>query len=324
MAIACRKRRIKCGEERPTCANCIKSKRSCEGYAPRLTFKDPLGAFRPGWGIKGHGAHFPGYPHPNGAIGQYARQPMPPGTQSQLPIIAPRPLPSDVTREVYSPQHLPASAWSFGLQNSHQHDVPISIQPSTDLPPRMRQIYQSQNGGHGMQYTQSEGVNAFSAASYVASVPAQPQIPQDVSRFEANRPPVPSWPLTNAPNELNEGHLQPPTSFVDRAGNLPATTMPTEYYHSSGPTNEIQDFDGFIGIKQPEPQMQSMQLLGAPQHAHHFNGITHSLQHPAAYTWAAQDNKHCYDAQNNSRHNIYSLYNSMLMSKLLFGTEVEC
>ncbi|KAF8242977.1 hypothetical protein K440DRAFT_590254, partial [Wilcoxina mikolae CBS 423.85] len=30
--LTCRKRRIKCGEERPTCNNCIKSKRVCEGY----------------------------------------------------------------------------------------------------------------------------------------------------------------------------------------------------------------------------------------------------------------------------------------------------
>ena len=45
-SIACRKRRIKCGEERPTCANCIRSKRSCEGYTPRLQFKDPLGSKR--------------------------------------------------------------------------------------------------------------------------------------------------------------------------------------------------------------------------------------------------------------------------------------
>lgn len=30
--LTCRKRRIKCGEEQPVCKNCIKSKRSCEGY----------------------------------------------------------------------------------------------------------------------------------------------------------------------------------------------------------------------------------------------------------------------------------------------------
>lgn len=41
--LTCRKRRIKCGEERPTCANCIKSKRQCEGYNQRVIFKKPIG-----------------------------------------------------------------------------------------------------------------------------------------------------------------------------------------------------------------------------------------------------------------------------------------
>jgi len=41
--LTCRKRRIKCGEERPTCNNCIKSKRHCEGYNQRVIFKPPLG-----------------------------------------------------------------------------------------------------------------------------------------------------------------------------------------------------------------------------------------------------------------------------------------
>lgn len=39
--IACRKRRIKCGEERPACLNCIKFLRTCEGYTPRVIFKHP-------------------------------------------------------------------------------------------------------------------------------------------------------------------------------------------------------------------------------------------------------------------------------------------
>ncbi|KAF4626152.1 hypothetical protein G7Y89_g12008 [Cudoniella acicularis] len=45
--LTCRKRRIKCGEERPTCHNCTKSKRLCEGYNQRVVFKDPLNAYRP-------------------------------------------------------------------------------------------------------------------------------------------------------------------------------------------------------------------------------------------------------------------------------------
>jgi hypothetical protein len=44
---ACRKRRIKCGEERPTCHNCSKSRRQCEGYNQRVVFKDPINIYRP-------------------------------------------------------------------------------------------------------------------------------------------------------------------------------------------------------------------------------------------------------------------------------------
>jgi hypothetical protein len=40
--LTCRKRRIKCGEERPTCSNCTKLKRVCEGYNQRVVFKSPL------------------------------------------------------------------------------------------------------------------------------------------------------------------------------------------------------------------------------------------------------------------------------------------
>ena len=41
--LTCRRRRIKCGEERPTCRNCVKSKRQCEGYAQRVIFKPTTG-----------------------------------------------------------------------------------------------------------------------------------------------------------------------------------------------------------------------------------------------------------------------------------------
>ncbi|WEW59555.1 hypothetical protein PRK78_005029 [Emydomyces testavorans] len=41
--LTCRKRRIKCGEEKPRCNNCIKSKRECEGYGQRVVFRDPVG-----------------------------------------------------------------------------------------------------------------------------------------------------------------------------------------------------------------------------------------------------------------------------------------
>lgn len=40
--LTCRKRRIKCGEEKPTCRNCIKSKRICEGYIPGMVYRRSL------------------------------------------------------------------------------------------------------------------------------------------------------------------------------------------------------------------------------------------------------------------------------------------
>lgn len=43
----CRRRRIKCGEERPNCQNCTKSKRDCQGYNQPVIFKEPLSVFRP-------------------------------------------------------------------------------------------------------------------------------------------------------------------------------------------------------------------------------------------------------------------------------------
>ncbi|KAK5163197.1 uncharacterized protein LTR77_010783 [Saxophila tyrrhenica] len=46
--LTCRRRRIKCGEERPICRNCIKSKRNCEGYNQRVVFKPPSFDFQPG------------------------------------------------------------------------------------------------------------------------------------------------------------------------------------------------------------------------------------------------------------------------------------
>ncbi|KAK4548234.1 hypothetical protein LTR36_010104 [Oleoguttula mirabilis] len=45
--LTCRKRRIKCGEQRPVCQNCIKSKRQCEGYNQRVIFKPATFDFRP-------------------------------------------------------------------------------------------------------------------------------------------------------------------------------------------------------------------------------------------------------------------------------------
>lgn len=91
--LACRKRRIKCGEEKPICNNCIRSKRECEGYAQRLVFKRPVGPFgtlgsnqqsnAPAQSMTATVPFFGGYGN------SIPPQGLPAG--SRLPILAPRP-----------------------------------------------------------------------------------------------------------------------------------------------------------------------------------------------------------------------------------------
>ncbi|KZF25375.1 hypothetical protein L228DRAFT_75322 [Xylona heveae TC161] len=95
--LTCRKRRIKCGEERPTCKNCIKSKRSCEGYNPRVIFKDPLSAIRtPGNAYQSNSLNLPRLDRSSTSsssnAGHSRGQPTTAPT-NPLPAIAPRPVP---------------------------------------------------------------------------------------------------------------------------------------------------------------------------------------------------------------------------------------
>ena len=56
--LTCRKRRIKCGEERPMCKNCIKSKRHCEteDSEPKIAgISGPFALPQPGRQPRNHG-----------------------------------------------------------------------------------------------------------------------------------------------------------------------------------------------------------------------------------------------------------------------------
>ncbi|KAM7212329.1 fungal transcriptional regulatory-like protein [Rhypophila decipiens] len=97
--LTCRKRRIKCDEGKPTCGNCIKSKRQCDGYNQRLTFKEPLGSFAHG-PLSGHPTYHPQTQEALIAAQLSASQARTSSSQGQLPIIAPRPPPPDITGNV--------------------------------------------------------------------------------------------------------------------------------------------------------------------------------------------------------------------------------
>ena len=91
--LACRRLRIKCGEERPTCSNCVKSKRNCEGYNPRVIVKDPLGAYWPSGGAAYESCT---YSEPNTAHidldAQHRELQSRNVCQTPLPFIAPQPI----------------------------------------------------------------------------------------------------------------------------------------------------------------------------------------------------------------------------------------
>ncbi|KAF2124986.1 hypothetical protein P153DRAFT_360618 [Dothidotthia symphoricarpi CBS 119687] len=107
--LTCRKRRIKCGEERPTCGNCIKSKRQCEGYNQRVIFKTPL-------------ADWPN--HPGVVSTMQYHSSMLPGTRNQT-FRPPQPVTQGQDNTLTSIQPRPTSDFDFSsLDQSFQRPLP--------------------------------------------------------------------------------------------------------------------------------------------------------------------------------------------------------
>ncbi|KAJ2907399.1 uncharacterized protein MKZ38_003256 [Zalerion maritima] len=104
--LTCRKRRIKCDEAKPTCNNCIKSKRMCEGYNQRVVFKNPMGF--PGGPFQGPPIVFSG-PQDHFFMPGVQHK-LPTGSQGPLPTIAPKPQPLDF-------QGLPAGHYGMPYQS---------------------------------------------------------------------------------------------------------------------------------------------------------------------------------------------------------------
>lgn len=139
--LTCRKRRIKCGEERPTCANCIKSKRQCEGYNQRVIFKTPI-------------ENWPNHPGNVSTI-QYHTS-MLPGTRNQsyhppqpqddsLSSLQPRQLnsfdfsaiePSAEVQLAISQQNIGVDPHSYAPRTSYQHPLPSPHHQQPLISPR--------------------------------------------------------------------------------------------------------------------------------------------------------------------------------------------
>lgn len=139
MAVACRKRRIKCGEEKPICKNCVKSRRDCEGYGQRVVFKQPVGPFpilgpvpsmsnASGAMSSTFMAHHSTYCFPDGATG--TRQPY-------LPL-APRPHPYDGGSGMFTQSASASVERHIGF--SPGHTQPGDNAPLNSLPGNTSQL----------------------------------------------------------------------------------------------------------------------------------------------------------------------------------------
>ncbi|KAI9678334.1 MAG: hypothetical protein M1817_006280 [Caeruleum heppii] len=199
--LTCRRRRIKCGEERPICNNCIKSKRNCEGYNQRVIFKDPMSGFRPaGPGVLAdiatNAPHFHHGPGPRPADGSpYGGLPSSsvPG-QGTLQAIAPRP-PQGYAYSVVGGLPTPPGLHSDGSIASIGVTSSAPRYPQSDLPPRLRQLYQDP----------SFPISAFSdpaTANWLGAgqTHGQPGQPQPGSRTGHDlQTPIDGWPPSAFP-----------------------------------------------------------------------------------------------------------------------------
>ncbi|KAI1775232.1 hypothetical protein F4818DRAFT_43188 [Hypoxylon cercidicola] len=118
--LTCRKRRIKCDEGRPTCNNCLKSKRQCEGYNQRVVFKDPLGAFS---NAPFGPIHYPA-PSPQALVREQLTAAQKSSSQA-LQIIAPKPPPLG-----YGAQFYPGQGQTTSPPLNFNDPTGIGIQPA--------------------------------------------------------------------------------------------------------------------------------------------------------------------------------------------------
>ncbi|MCJ1434588.1 hypothetical protein MMC27_003957 [Xylographa pallens] len=293
--LTCRRRRIKCGEERPTCANCIKSKRSCEGYAPRLTFKDPLGASRPGWAIKDHGAHYRGFSTPNGVTGHYARPLSTPGAQSQLPAIAPRPLPQEQTNENYFPNNVPISPWSAGTQSSPRGSLLTPIQPSQDLPPRMLTMYERQfkaqgtSSKHG-QATGTIGIQNTLAATFLPTEYSTRNAVQATEHLGLpNLPSGPAWRSSRQLTDISDDLQLPPVPAIFQTSTSAATQSLYPRTHNSQQNHDAREYNQYEGRRSFAQPAQLMGQKLASQQTQNFMPISQSFPDLANHNWGVNN-----------------------------------
>ncbi|KAK7981873.1 hypothetical protein PG996_009559 [Apiospora saccharicola] len=167
--LTCRKRRIKCDEGRPTCNNCIKSKRQCEGYNQRVIFKDPLGAFSP------FGPLVYPQPSPQALVREQQLSAAQKSNAQALQIIAPKPPPLGYHPGVLSPfDH---------VYNPHLNPMPLQSPPIA-YDPNLCGFQQPSATAAQYSYLSPESDHAFPQNQWGPGALPDQRLPQAASHLD--------------------------------------------------------------------------------------------------------------------------------------------
>ncbi|KAF2019271.1 hypothetical protein BU24DRAFT_341519 [Aaosphaeria arxii CBS 175.79] len=254
--LTCRKRRIKCGEERPTCANCIKSKRQCEGYNQRVVFKPPIGDWPNHPGVVStlqyHNSMLPG-----SRASFRGQQPTAHSQDSVLSTIQPRPTQYDFSNiETQVP----------GLQQIDTQTVLVGGPQPYPQDANYQQPLQSPHHQQGL-HSPHHQLPTPTSASYFSSQtsPVHPNMPGQYAQeggagFVPPYSQVDTSPITSS----DQGVYQQPPSSAGLSQPHPyytthsATPSPTGgYTQFSDPRSSLSHIDEQSSYQQQQPPLQS-------------------------------------------------------------------
>ncbi|CAK4031839.1 transcriptional regulatory [Lecanosticta acicola] len=243
--LTCRKRRIKCGEERPVCKNCIKSKRHCDGYNQRVVFRPPTFEYHPAPNGGAHITFQAAAPIPG------AQQP-PPYHDSHAASIDPSasaPLQPHAFEDghvnVYDlPRHQPPHFAGLGrAQPAFQHDHFAD--------PAYESMSQPFHFAPSHQPVSYPGPNLYTQAQHVYQPPRAPDTPQQ--HLDAPGPRGDG--LRQGPAVLHHDEQKP---FPPREGMPPVTSLAHIYQqHPSQPPQPQEHRDSVHGHFQLQDQAWS-------------------------------------------------------------------
>ncbi|KAM0712054.1 hypothetical protein Q7P37_011148 [Cladosporium fusiforme] len=273
--LTCRKRRIKCGEERPVCKNCIKSKRHCEGYSQRVVFKPPTFEYR---AAPNGGAHitFQAGPmaapmlslHP-GQVPQYMMDP------SMYPTMIPQP----------DQQFMPYLQQPMGHYVPGPPPQPVSF-PGYEMPPQPLPVRQSNPvpmdynmAMHNMQQQpppqQSQQQPAFPISFTNAQAQGIPANVQNVPTSQFQIPQIPQH-ASHVYGVTQPGDV-PQTAATNRQMSWPSTATASVAPTSQVPTSSVSPPQKYEPVQTPL-RNNSVQSWAAPTYT-----PRPELSHPIDY-----------------------------------------